>query len=152
MYEKVNKRKYRVKGKGLAVASCTPEVQLDEYEPYIRKQVARTFGMMRDFGHPDVEVLYNFGDQPYHYPLLSLIHSNVSKGMRYKACDRISFKGGVFEEDFTAEFRNITVNGEELLRAVILELDGEYQSLPTEQAAAAVIALCESNSNNYSSF
>ena len=150
MNEKVNKRKYRVKGKGLAVASCTPEVQFDEYEPYIRKQVARTFGMMRDFGHPDVEVLYNFGDEPYHYPLLSLIHSNVTKGVRYKAGNRISFKGGVFEEDFTVEFRNITVDGEQLLRAVILELDTDYQSLPTAKAAADVTALFEDGAKNHS--
>ncbi len=146
MSEKVNnenssKRRVRVKGKGLAVITYTPEVLISEYKSYIRKEVSRTLGMTWHFGHPDVEALYKFSDQPYNNPLLSLIHSNVSKGICYKAGDRLSFRAGVCEDEYTVEFRSVTVNGEEMLRAVVLELDGEYQSLPTADAVAAVTDL-----------
>ncbi len=140
-------RRSRVKGTGPAIVSCTPEAIIDEYDPRIRKQVARTFGLPMKFDHPDVEALYKLSDTPYHYPLLERLYETVAGGARYQEGDRVVFQSIANEQDYTVEFRSTTINGEKLLRAVILELDCDYQALSSEQAAAEIAALCESESN-----
>ena len=144
MNENEIKRKVRIKGKGLSVVSYTPEAVFCGNEPCIRKQVARTIMLPMHFGQSDIEVLYKFSDEPYRYPLLELIHQNIKNGVRYKPGDRLSFTAGSFKKKYTAEFCKINAGGETMLRAVILELDKEYQSLPSEKAAEAVIAFYES--------
>ena len=148
--ERVRRPLVRIKGKGLAVVTLSHEVYCGAEHPYIRKQIARTIGMPWDFGHPDIEVFYKMDDAPYSQPLLGYIHSNIAKGIRYKAGDRFSYKRDTCGMEYTVEFRAVTVGGEDMLRAVILELDAEYQALSTAEAVALVDNIFESEAELFS--
>ncbi len=133
-------RRVRVRGKGLAVVTLSPEVTTPENWS-IRKQVARTLGFPRDFEHPDIEVLYKMTDTEYSHPLIGFIHKELKRGIRFKEGDRIAYHPEPSWNHYTVEFRK--AEEENLLRAVILELDAKYQSLSTEEAVKFCYELYE---------
>lgn len=149
--EPERKRRFRVKGKGLAVVTYTPELFWPEGDPSVRREVSRTLGFPEDFGHPDVEVFYKFGEEPYGNFLLSLIHGKVKDGAHFSEGDRLSFKMDSCGNEYTVEFRTVKVNKEELLRAVVLELDREYQAVSTADAVGFVLELYNSEKNLFES-
>ncbi len=140
----MRKRKIGIQEKGLAVVTSTPEVWENAFT---KRQVARTLGMMADFGHPDIEVLYRLSDRPYHHPLLSFLYNSIKNGTRYQEGDRITFEGDPLNRRLAIEFKGVVSGGEYLLRAVILDLDIEYQALPTADACNAVFKLYEENNS-----
>ena len=128
-----SKFRLRVKGKGLAVVSQSEAAM--EYGDYnLRMQVLRTLGFPKDYENADIEVLYRFSTAEYSYPLIGFIHKQLDAGVRFKAGDSLVYHFAPSDKDYTVEFR--ATEDENLLRAVILELDMRYQSLSTEEAIA----------------
>jgi hypothetical protein len=128
-----NRRRVRIKGKGLAVMTCSSPIWMNDTYHFYPRQISRTLGLPRDFDHPDIEVFFRLSSEEYSTPLLNKIHSDIKNGKRYTQGDIMTFKGE-FDEEYTVLFRDSISYGEQVLRAVILELDQEYQALDTAEA------------------
>ena len=132
------KRRFRCRSVGPAILTDGPE-RFDEDEFFIRKQIARTFGMDWRFGHPDIELFYKFSDQPYDHPVLSELWKRVRDGEVFRAGDRFTFKAGLYPQTYTIEFCALE-GQEQLLRAVVLELDQRFQRLSHEEALNELVS------------
>lgn len=104
----------------------------DGFSPYM--QIARSLGVDRDYNHPNIEALINFDVELGHHSVLEKILNDIKNGARYAAGDRTTIRGYPLNEEYTVEFRESHDEFGYCLRAVVLGIAEEYQSLPTDKA------------------
>lgn len=134
-------RRKRPRKPSLAVVSYTPKLHRFYLEPGTFREICRTLGLNKDFGHPEIEVFYEFSEDEYSHSLLYAIFERISNGKRYAAGDKDTFFLSYEKKKCAVEFHEFQDSQGKYLRAVIVGLDAAYQAMPSGDAAALVISL-----------
>lgn len=107
----------------------------DEYDCDYRLQVTHSIGLENDYNHPDIEMLINFNRGEHGNRVLEDILYSISTGKQYKAGDRETIMlSDSRVKSCVVEFRESESRFGKCLRAVVLGMEEEFQSLPTEKA------------------
>ncbi len=103
------------------------------FSPYYY-QISSTLGLARDFGHPDIEALITFDVDFGGDSVVRHLAERVRGGEKFSAGQQVTVPGNYWQKTFTVEFRESENAYGECLRAVVLGLEEEYQSLPEREA------------------
>lgn len=96
-------------------------------------QIANTIGLYH-FDHPEIEALISFHMDLTGHSIVTYLADAVRDGARYAPGDRVEVPGPFPWNRHTVEFRAFTNARGTYLRAVVLDLEEEFQSLPTDEA------------------
>jgi len=97
-------------------------------------QVARSVGMSKSYNHPEIGMLININPRPYSNYLLEHILYRISQGALYKDGDVIDIRLTQTNELYTVKFKSIQDENEPVLRAIVLNLEEEFQTLSAKDA------------------
>ena len=103
------------------------------FSPYYY-QISATLGLSRDFAHPDIEALITFEVDCGGDSVVRHLAERVREGERFAAGQRVTVPGNLWQKTFTVEFRESENAYGKCLRAVVLGIETEYQSLPEREA------------------
>lgn len=107
----------------------------EDWFPSCYLQIARTFGLKTKYGHPEIETLITFRTDNLGYSVLKQLITAVKNGERFSHGDRTKVTGSFYwEKDVTVEFREVNSPHGAYLRAVVLGLEEDFQSLSKEDA------------------
>lgn len=136
----MNERKTKAGRKGFAFTLTDYcYIDGDGFPPY--KQIARSLGVDRDYDHPNIEAMINFDPTLGQHTVMSHVLKTIAGGARYAPGDRIDYQtGSPWNEAYIIEFRASCDDYGPCLRAVVLGIEEEYQSLPSEAAYAHISA------------
>lgn len=123
-----------IKGFAFATSSYTYR-GYDGNNDYYRLQVSCSIGIKDDYNHPEIETLINLSQGEYENSVITGIINLISTGKQYKAGDRetLTLQYSV-QDSCVVEFRESENCYGKCLRAVILGVQEEFQSLPTDDA------------------
>lgn len=123
-------------------ALCCPYTQSSyayscyfNYNPHCRLQISRSIGLEDKCGHRDIQMLIALDDDENQHKVLEKILDSIENGKRYKAGDRVTVNcKNSSVRQCVVEFREAEDYYGKCLRAVVLDIEEEFQSLPTEKA------------------
>lgn len=98
-------------------------------------QWGRTLGLDRYKGQQDIEVLVDFCTGDFNHSVLQSLVKRVVRGERFRLGDIIRIQDNICGQSYTVEFRKSCDWYGRCLRAVIVGIEREYQSMNTEKAA-----------------
>lgn len=101
-------------------------------------QVARSVGMSKSYNHPEIEMLININPRPYSNYLLEHILYRISQGALYKDGDVIDIRLTQTNTLHTVKFMTIQDKDESVLRAVVLNMEEDFQSMSTKEALSYI--------------
>ena len=101
-------------------------------------QVARSVGMSKSYNHPEIEILININPRPYSNYLLEHILYRISQGALYKDGDVIDIRLTQTNTLHTVKFMTIQDKDESVLRAVVLNMEEDFQSMSTKEALSYI--------------
>lgn len=101
-------------------------------------QVARSVGMSKSYNHPEIETLININPRPYSNYLLEHILYRISQGALYKDGDVIDIRLTQTNTLHTVKFMTIQDKDESVLRAVVLNMEEDFQSMSTKEALSYI--------------
>lgn len=108
--------------------------ETDEYfGEWYYYQISRTLGLESDFGHPEIETLITFSVDCGGNSVLRDISEAVRNGARFCVGDKAKFNRNYCSE-YTVEFRQSNSCYGPCIRAVVLGIEEEYQSLSEKEA------------------
>ena len=125
------------------IADLTPaEIDEEEWDiPSYYLQISRTLGMERVHGLPEVQTLITHTIEYMGHSVLEDLLRAVREGVRFKAGDRLTLTPrNTWKEPYEVELRESADNYGPCLRAVVLGIEEDFQSLPTEEAETALLA------------
>ncbi|MGN0113699.1 MAG: hypothetical protein ACI396_00050 [Acutalibacteraceae bacterium] len=113
-------------------------------------QIFRTTEMEYLCGHPNIEMLIRLENGETHGNItLDYILRSIIDGKKYKAGDRVTITPKYCETcSCEVEFREYEDGRGKYLRAVILGIEKEYQSLTSEEAYKVICKLNEAHSSS----
>ena len=97
-------------------------------------QISRTLGLAENYGHPELQTLISLSGNNGGYSVLNYLVKQIQKGARYQAGDRVTIPD--FFGNYTVEFRESRDTYGACLRAVVLGLEDNFQSLNENEAFA----------------
>lgn len=107
----------------------------DEYADNYRLQIACSLGMDEHYDHPEIEMLINFNREERDNRMFEGILYSIATGKRYKVGDRATITSeNALIKSCVVEFRESENSFGKCLRAVVLGMEEEFQSLPTDKA------------------
>ena len=124
----------------------------DEYADNYRLQIACSLGLDEHYDHSDIEMLINFNREERDNRIFENILYSIATGKRYKAGDRATITSeNALIKSCVVEFRESENSFGKCLRAVVLGMEEEFQSLPTDKALEYIHRLrgTESGSINH---
>ncbi|MBO5358930.1 MAG: hypothetical protein J6A78_06385 [Clostridia bacterium] len=138
----MNERKNRTHKKGLATVIDNYRAVGEDWFPSYYLQYARTLNLERDYGHPNIQALINFNVEMGDHMVINQVYRAIKKGAYFKAGDRFTVREDYgFKREHTVEFFDTEDCYGTCLRAVVLGLESELQSLPTNEALAQIEAV-----------
>lgn len=143
-----DRRKNRIRT-GYAFTKSSYAYRGDKYDSDYRLQVSRSLGLESHYNHPDIETLINFSLGEYGNRVLEHILYLISTGKQYKVGDRetITLQDS-WVKSCVVEFRKSEDRFGKCLRAVVLGMEKEFQSLPTEKALEYIHRLNDAESDS----
>ena len=91
--------------------------------------------MDEHYDHPEIEMLINFNREERDNRMFEGILYSIATGKRYKAGDRATITSeNALIKSCVVEFRESENSFGKCLRAVVLGMEEEFQSLPTDKA------------------
>lgn len=137
MENKKNREERRKRRKGFAftISDYCPTNECG-FPPY--KQIARSLGVDWDYDHLNIEAMINFDPSTGQHTVMSFVLNQIAAGARFSHGDRISYRAGHWNDEYIIEFRESEDSYGPCLRAVVLGIEEEFQSLPSDEAYALI--------------
>lgn len=102
-------------------------------------QSARSLGLEERYQHPDIQALINFDPEMGRHSVLEAILNTIYEGAKYAPGDRLTLPAAnPWDIEHTVEFRSIEDAYGKCLRAVVLGLEEEFQSLADKDVIPAM--------------
>ncbi len=131
------RRKNRKPSVSYVISNITTPCAAEDFEDYcgfwFYYQTATTIGLQRDFNHPNLECFITFTCDYGGHSVLQQLGARVKKGERFAAGDRTTVVD-TFKLPWEVEFRESQNPYGPCLRAVVLGIGEEFQSLSYQEA------------------
>ena len=133
----MDERKNRARRKGFAFTITDfCYIDADGFPPY--RQIARSLGLDWDYNHPNIEAMINFDPSLGQHTVMTHVLNTIAAGARYAPGDRIRYKWDRWNDEYIIEFRESCDAYGPCLRAVVLGIEEEFQSLDSDAACAYI--------------